>query len=591
MTSAPSSIRLVEGEARRWGGLDLIARLGHGGMAEVFLAARRERPAELIVVKRLKADLDDAEHRGMFAEESRIMPLLTHPNIVRTTEVGEEEGRQYLALEFLDGLTLDRCADKVTALGERAAFHVVAELLEGLHYAHEVRDPSGATLELVHRDVSPHNVFITYEGRVTLVDFGIARRRGRAYHTATGVVRGKLEYMAPEQALCDTLDRRADVFAAGVILWELLSGRPYWDDASDVQILKRMTFGDLPKLGVVMPDVRPEVEALLSRALAVKPEDRFETARAFREAIAAVRGADSERPPLRRTELAATIAGAADGYRSGLRALVDRHLEAARDTSGLPGISAAATSEPNPVEAPVSARAEAEEPKEEAQAAAPVSSREAEPISSGRAPSTGERPITETGAATILEVKEPEKPKRFARVAPLLVAVGIGVAIAAVVGSRFSRSEGRAAEASPPVETTSTAASAPADPSGPAIRVSLRVSPSDAVVHLDGMRVRTLPLDAKFPKDGAGHKLTVNAEGYDAKSQIVVFDRDVDLDVTLDPARAAAPATSASADAVSSARPRTIPRASGTSPLTSPTSKETKGFIESDPWKRDGKKR
>jgi serine/threonine protein kinase len=118
--SAPASVRLVEGEARRFGEIDLIARLGHGGMAEVFLAAPRARPAELVVLKRLKEDLDDSEHRAMFAEEARIMPLLQHPNIVRTTEVGEQLGRQYLALEFLDGLPLDQCSDSVSGLGASA---------------------------------------------------------------------------------------------------------------------------------------------------------------------------------------------------------------------------------------------------------------------------------------------------------------------------------------------------------------------------------------------------------------------------------------------------------------------------------------
>ncbi len=255
VSAAPSSVRVVEGEARHFGAIDLIARLGQGGMAEVFLAAHRERPAELIVLKRLKADLDDPEHRAMFDEEARIMPLFSHPNVVRTTDVGEEAGRRYLAMEFLDGLPLDQCAATVSGLGERAAIHLACEMLDGLHYAHELRDGEGASLELVHRDVSPHNVFITYEGRVTLVDFGIARTRGRAQQTATGVVRGKLSYMAPEQALCDALDRRADVFAAGVILWELVVGKPFWDGLSEVQILKRMTFGDLPKIRETKPDV------------------------------------------------------------------------------------------------------------------------------------------------------------------------------------------------------------------------------------------------------------------------------------------------------------------------------------------------
>jgi hypothetical protein len=580
--SAPASVRLVEGEARRFGEIDLIARLGHGGMAEVFLAAPRARPAELVVLKRLKEDLDDSEHRAMFAEEARIMPLLQHPNIVRTTEVGEQLGRQYLALEFLDGLPLDQCSDSVSGLGERAALHVVGELLEGLHYAHELRDADGGALELVHRDVSPHNVFITYEGRVTLVDFGIARRRGRTQHTATGVVRGKLAYMAPEQALCDTLDRRADVFSAGVILWELLTGRKFWEGQSDVQILKRMTFGDLPKLRDAIPDVRSELEDVLARALTAKPEERYETARAFREAISAV-----AEGPMRRLDLGHAVADKAKAYRGAVRELVERHVESARGTGGLPGISLTPL-EPERVDrAPPASVRDADSRAAPAPAVAPPE--EAPLAERSRVLSPGDKPTTETSGATIIELPPPPaRRKGFPWVAASLGGVALAGAAA------FIATTGPQRAASPRGAASADVSSMPvASEVAESVAVRLRVEPASAVVHLDGMRVATLPLEARFPRDQVGHKLTVAAEGYEGASQILVFDRDHELIVKLSPiGSSASPLASATASAAGS-----VPRAKTTRPVPSGTTttqasaKSSTGFIDSDPWKRDGKKK
>lgn len=594
VTMAPSSVRLVEGEARRFGEIDLIARLGHGGMAEVFLASRRDRPGDLVVLKRLKDDLDDPEHRSMFTEEARIMPLLQHPNIVRTTAAGEQDGRQYLSMEFLDGLPLDQCSPSVVQLGERAALHVVAELLEGLHYAHELRDPEGASLELVHRDVSPHNVFITYEGRVTLVDFGIAKRRGRTQHTATGVVRGKLSYMAPEQALCDSLDRRADVFSAGVILWELLTGRRYWEGLSEVQILKRMTFGDLPKIRDVVPDLRADVVEVLDQALTVKPEERFVTARAFREAIAAIGSG-----PMPRLELGGAVSEMAEDYRAALRDLVDRHLEQARGTTGLPGISRiqeeiAISTEDGDASAPVeSAGSDALSPVLAAFESAAKPSASSSELAPRSWPSSEHKPITETGAATIVAVTPPVPPSRGLR----WWSVGAAVVGAVVVGvwivPRSIETDGRASQAKETDLTTSPSTSRTSPSPGSSsttaeVSVHVSVVPGHAKVYLDGMRVARLPFDASFPKDHVGHKLTVSADGYSSKSQIVVFDRDVKLTIELDPANESSGEATAVTSAVATAsdRPRIAPRLPATASKPGPVTKpKSGGFIECDPWK------
>ena len=603
MTLAPTTVRIVEGAAREFGEIDLIARLGHGGMAEVFLASRRSKPAELLVLKRLKADLDDPEHRAMFDDEARVMGMLAHPNIVRTVDAGEEAGQKYLALEFLDGLPLDQCGSAVTSLGERAALHVAAELLEGLHYAHELHDREGRPLELVHRDVSPHNVFITYEGRVTLVDFGIAKSNARANHTATGVVRGKLSYMAPEQALCDTLDRRADVFAVGVILWELLSGKRYWEGLSDVQILKRMTFGDLPKIREAAPNIREPIAEALDQALAAKPEERFSTARAFREALA-----DSFGGPFKRLELGRAVSEVARGYREALQTVVEGHLSAARNTEGLfdprtTGEGAVAVS--SPAEGAVAADAPSLEP-----ARAEGARRETVDSTSSSAEAETTSPGALSSASVAELADEPsfdsQPSRRQARYAGFETTGGSSLEVSAPVGGSSLRWLGYVAAAvlvvggaaiavprlmaPPPAPAPATVSPLAAPPIEARVGVKLKTVPTDAAVYLDSARIAELPFSASFQRDQLGHALRVEAPGYKTKMQVLVFDRDIDLEIVLEPEAANAPSSAAPPP---SAQP---PRSSGVvrHPVEPPTSAKkpqpsgSAGFYKGDPWNLPG---
>lgn len=581
VTSLPSSVRLIEGDARHFGDIDLIARLGHGGMAEVFLGAHRDRPGDLLVLKRLKEDLDDAEHRAMFEDEARIMPLLVHPNIVRTTEVGEQLGRRYLAMEYLDGLPLNQCGHRVTELGERAVLHVLTELLDGLHYAHELADAENKPLEIVHRDVSPQNVFVSYEGRVALVDFGIAKRRGRQEHTATGVVRGKLSYMAPEQALCDQVDRRADLFAAGVILWELLAGRRFWGDLSDVQILKRMTFGDIPRAADTGLALDPDLAAVLDKALAPKPEDRFTNARELREKLRVFASG-----PFRRHDLGQAIAVEAKPHRTAMRALVDAYLELVRGTSGLPGISSPSTPLTallTPVPGSLKAVSRDEPPL-----------LEPAPLEPEAVPASVEKPITETGSATTLELDAaPLRPRKVrqvlgsAAIATLALMAGAGVWL--MTGGYKS---------TPPTTLREPDQIAAASTDS-MVAIRLSVTPATATVQLDGMKVDSLPLAASFPKDTVGHRIVVQADGYESDSRIVMFERDMSLSIDLTPSSAPAVPTAAAPSAAPSSLPSTTAAVHGPRNLPPPPSKSSAapnpassarpgGFIETDPWKKNG---
>ncbi|MFO0548191.1 MAG: protein kinase [Polyangiaceae bacterium] len=590
MSAAPASVRLVEGAARRFGEIDLIARLGQGGMAEVFLATRRRKPTELLVLKRLKGDLDDPEHRAMFDDEAKIMPLLSHPNIVRTVAVGQEDGQRYLAMEFLDGLPLDQCAAAISRLGERAILHVVAELLSGLHYAHELHGADGSSLEVVHRDVSPHNVFITYEGRVTLVDFGIAKSRTRALHTATGVVRGKLGYMAPEQALCDTVDRRADVFAAGVILWELLANRQFWAGQSDVQILKRMTFGEMPSLREVCPDLSEELLKVVDRALAPKPEDRYSSALAFRTDLVAL-AADAG--PFRRHALGHAVTEAASGYRQALHDVVQSHLEAARSGTLIeepaPSSEAApASGAPSSVGAPITAQSD-EAPSSSSDDAAPLPERgpESEDTSLGTAVlRTTSSPVTREA----VEASLVDSGVRPAPVAPkparALRRVGFVVAAVVALGLIAFVATGRPKTPAPAASATSTASAAEVSDN---VQIIVTVKPTNAVVFLDDMRVVRMPLMSRFPRDLGTHKLRVESPGYEPEMHLLVFDRDVTLAVELSPRESAvAPIASSAASAPTSSSPTPVtsgPRSSSTVRSTaSATAVHTSVVDETDPW-------
>jgi hypothetical protein len=291
--SARGSSGLVPLEGRI-GGYELVARLGRGGAAEVFLARGPERA--LVVLKRLRDDAGDlSAAEDALLDEARLAERLVHPCIARTLGSGIEDGRRFLLLEPLAGQPLERLVDKAACEGERCALvAMLARALSGLHHAHEAVDELGSSLGVVHRDVSPHNLFVTYDGEVKVLDFGIALAASRSCATTTGLVKGKIAYMAPEQALSMPVDRRADVFSAGVVLAELWSGRRFWSGASDVQILRALTFGEVPEASSLVDE--PALAAIVARATQVDPAARYESALELREALVVWLAADGHSP-------------------------------------------------------------------------------------------------------------------------------------------------------------------------------------------------------------------------------------------------------------------------------------------------------
>lgn len=264
-------------------------------MADVFLAAA-QGPAgsgftKLAVLKKLRANLaEDPAFVAMLMDEARITARLAHPNVVQLFEVGQDDDTYFLAIEYLDGQPLHRVDRR--AKRERADFPpelyyaIVSDVLAGLHHAHELTDYDGTPLEIVHRDVTPHNVFVTYDGAVKVVDFGIAKAMGRATETKQGIVKGKVRYMSPEQASGGELDRRTDIFAAGIILWNAATGTKLWSDLDEFGIVRALcsgTYDASPR--DVCPAVPEEIDSICRKALAFRPEDRYATAAEMREEL------------------------------------------------------------------------------------------------------------------------------------------------------------------------------------------------------------------------------------------------------------------------------------------------------------------
>jgi eukaryotic-like serine/threonine-protein kinase len=261
----------------------IVLPLGQGGTADVYLAVA-EGPSgfhKLVVLKVLKKCFsDDPDFRAMFLGEARLAARLHHPNIVQTNEVIEVDGVPTLVMEYLDGQPLSQ----VIVRGKQAGFslemqlRVLIDALGGLHRAHELTDFDGTPLSVVHRDVSPHNLFVTVEGHAKVLDFGIAKLERSMVETSVGTIKGKLRYMAPEQVAGLKLDRRADVYAAGVILWEAVVGERMWKNCSEDEIRARVRTGDVPTPAAVRPDVPGALDRICRKALALRPGDRHATA-------------------------------------------------------------------------------------------------------------------------------------------------------------------------------------------------------------------------------------------------------------------------------------------------------------------------
>lgn len=271
------------------GPFEMAAHLDSGGMADVYLAHGAD-PGRLVVVKVMRP-----QHRGvreivdMFCEEARVMRRLVHRNVVQVLDDGVEDGCPWIAMEYLDG---DHLGTLIRAAGRMhhppsptLAAWVGLEVSRGLAYVHGLTSPEGQAMGLVHRDISPQNIFLCYTGEVKLLDFGIAKAIDRDEATRTGVLKGKIAYLSPEQVRHQPLDGRSDLFSLGIVLWELLAGRRLFRASNEYDTMRRICEQPAPALDELRPDAPKTLVDILGHLLQRAAEDRYQTADALAHAL------------------------------------------------------------------------------------------------------------------------------------------------------------------------------------------------------------------------------------------------------------------------------------------------------------------
>ncbi len=461
-------------------------------MARAFLSALRGPGGfnKLLVVKRLRPELAaEPEFVRMFLAEARLAARVDHPNVVHTSEVGFDAGECFIAMEFVDGQPLEKVFRRVNSATEAGAaegdagpapglpihlsLYILIQVLEALHFAHELKDFDGTPLNVVHRDVSPHNVMVTYEGHVKLLDFGIAKAANSTSETRTGVLKGKCAYMSPEQFGDGDVDRRTDVFAAGAVMWQALAGRKLWKGMSDVQIFGHLASGMVPSPRDVRPDVDPALEAICMKALAPLPEKRYATAEEFRMALEDyVKHHREERGSPR--ELGKFVSELFCDDRAKMHAAIEASI----------------------------ARVETDRPS--------VAVNLADYFGSSATPTP------EAASGTTQPIPPPKGRRR-----PRILAIGL-VALALAAGTGFMlHAWGKPA--------------APPAPAARRAQLTVQVSPPQAVVSVDGVALTGSPPSGSFVLDGSVHRVQAEAPGWVTHSEPIVLDQEtVALRVSLD---------------------------------------------------------
>jgi len=461
--------------------------LGQGGTAVVFLGVSRGLGGfnKLVVLKMLKRGLaKESEFRRMFLSEARLSARLNHPNIVQVYEVTERDNSPIIVMEYLEGKPLsDMRAERNGQIPLNIQLRVLADGLLGLHYSHDLKDFDGRALDLVHRDFTPHNLFVTYDGQAKVLDFGIAKLSGSLVETETGVIKGKLRYMPPEQVLGSRVDRRADIFAAGVIMWEAITGKRMWADASEATIVNRVSRGEIPSPLSANPDVPQALSDICMKALAPNVDDRYATAADFRAALEEwLRLSGGS---VSSTDVAEYMTTTFAEFRQATRSVIEQHLSAARLSSSHE------ESEPNSLEGATGTLEAAPVTAEPSLSVSRSASRQTNRTAT--APTSSRRSIWLTSIAVLL----------FGLAAYLF----------------FGRVQ--PAPASAPVAAL--------------VAVSIAASPETATLTLDGELLPGNPFSGRFPKDDKRHALLIEAAGHVSQTLQLTFSEDRSVALTLSP--------------------------------------------------------
>ena len=561
-----SALRAAGGAGR----YRLLAELGRGGMANVYLAVARGPIGfnKLCVLKALRGSLaDEPDAVAMFVDEARLAARLNHANVVQTYEVVEDAGRHLMVMEYLEGQAL---AD-IFARGERRAgevpagdsspdeseekeghlplamhLQILSSVLAGLHYAHELADFDGRPLGIVHRDVSPHNVMVGFDGHVKVLDFGIAKvLAGSTRATRTGVIKGKVRYMAPEQMAGEAVDRRADIFGVGVLLWEALAGVHIWKGMTDNTVIAAVTRGEIPppRPRPAGPELPERLAAICTKAMNFDRAQRYATAAEMEAEL------DDELRRLGGPVKAGEIGAFVSELFAARRERTKATIEAAMRGEFVPG-------------------------------------EDELPLLRSDMHRTGD-----TRTSAVIAAGEHSRNVRAGSFAPWMIALVAAalLALLTVVTLVTLRSF------PPRGERRDTGASAAAPP--PTSKVSFRATPADATILLDGASVEN-PFVGSFARDATEHHLRIAHPGYASSNRLVRFDEaEIALDVALEPLSreeapsASAPSLPSSGLKETSAPPKSPPKLDlrKTSPASSAPAVATgPGYLTLDtyPWTR-----
>lgn len=520
-----------------FGRFQLLLPIASGGMGSVWVARHLGHPdvRRLVALKVAHESLAaDENYRRMFLDEARLASAIQHPNVCTVLDVGEQEGRLYLVMEWLGGSLRELLSKSPKrALAPEIAARVIADACAGLHAAHELHDDDGRPLDVIHRDISPDNILLSLDGRVKVTDFGVARARDQLHQrTRTGEIKGKLSFMAPEQITGRSYDRRVDVFSLGCVLYSAAVGKKAFKGGTDSEaaVIYAILESRFSRPHEIHPEFPTGLEAIILRAMARQPDERFPTADAMRVAL---------EDWLAETKSKVTSADVGAVIRETLGLVLAERSERIRNA--ISNIESASSASRESASSASSASRES------------VSSEISVVVESG----TGTRLVKDlpSGAgappeSTKNSARPPRLPLRWVGpgVATLGVLAVIG-ALAAFASKRPEPAHGSAtASATPmsanPVESAATnpIGSAPSSVSstiGPErITLSLSATPAHATISVDDAPAVRLPFRREFPRDDSSHRIRVDARGFQSDVRTVVFDQSRELVIELRPVSA-----------------------------------------------------
>lgn len=492
-------------------------------MADVFLAVTQSAGFEkLVVIKQLRESLaEDPSFVAMFMDEARLAARLNHPNVVQTLEVGTDEatGSHFIAMEFLEGVAHVRFARLKERVPPPLAFHlrILIDTLRGLHYAHELCDFDGKPLNVVHRDVSPQNVMLTFAGGVKVLDFGIAKAALAAEQRPEDF-KGKLEYMAPEQAMLDDVDRRADIFSVGVMLWEALTRRRLYRKGEDK--FRRLISGELPDVLTVAPTTPKRLAAICAKAMSYDRAERYATADEMADDLEEWLESTAQHVTAR--DVGSYIADKFASTRTKINAAIEAQLALFRSLSDnapdtLPISRLPVTDLPPPDEGPSSIPAGA----------------------NPALPSTPNGWETSEGsmiAASSPRITPPPSSTRQSNSVLVSVVSLVGVAMLGGIVAVAQSTGKRGDTLAKPSASASAPATTKARPDGDeSIELTIKASPKDARILVDGKPFGSNPVTETRPKDSRSHVIRIEANGYEPREETIAFDRSVLINIELRP--------------------------------------------------------